>query len=306
VVGGTTATLGLLHVRNKPRAQTSEAGVANEEISMGKALYEIAKMMGPPPTAIVKRDDQPQKQGGFSPSSAALGVGTVGGALLVGAPAPRSPMTNRGRAVRRKLETRARIPGGRVKMKVGDFAEISGGRGYRPKNDAYTARMAQAMKAGKIKQNRLRLDIYDDNIVQRDGAHRAHAAAMRGQKVKVKVIRHKGQKAPKHMTGINMLRDEIVQGRHRSRLKKLSRSGGLSDYALNQLAGKPKKGGPGLVSRMASHASSTGKPTGGFKSGPLKGASKAGVAGSAAILGTSGLVAARMGSVPKSRRQEQQ
>jgi hypothetical protein len=195
-----------------------------------------------------------------SAAAGAAGTGVVGLAAL---PGPRSPMTNRGRGVRRELVRSARF-GGRKRLSTAKFAEISGGRGYRPDNDQYTARMAQAMKKGKIKQNRIILDIYDDNVVQRDGAHRAHAAAMLNRKIKVRAIRHKGEKAPKHISGFNALRDEFVQGGQRARLKRLARSGGLTQQQLAQLA-EPK--GSRLSQRIkekvaakSSHASSSGKP----------------------------------------------
>lgn len=230
----------------------------------------------------------------FDEASAALGAGGVAGALAVGAPFPRSPMTNRGRGVKRKLEKRARIPGGRTRLKVSDFAEVSGGRGYRPKNDQYTARLARAMKAGdkRAKQNRLVLDIYDNNVVQRDGAHRAEAAAMLGRKIKVKAVRHKGEKAPKHMTGINAIRDEFVQGRQRNRLKTLGRSGGLSSYELERRAGgaKPPNKAAEYLGGTMSRASGSGVPK--LK---YKGVSPAGVAAGAGILGGTTLLTAKGG-----------
>lgn len=230
----------------------------------------------------------------FDTTSAAVGAGGVAGALAVGAPFPRSPMTNRGRGVKRKLEKRARIPGGRTRLSAADFAEVSGGRGYRPKNDQYTARLARAMKTGdkRAKQNRLVLDIYDNNIVQRDGAHRAEAAAMLGRKIKVKAVRHRGEKAPLHMTGINAIRDEIVQGRQRNRLKTYGRSGGLSPFELERRAGGAKAPSKAveLLGGSMSRASGSGLPKGG-----IKGVSPAGVAAGAGILGGTALLTAKGG-----------
>ena len=202
-----------------------------------------------------------REEGDFDPRSAAIGAGALAGGTSVAVPTPRSPMTNRGRGVYRKLERRARIPDGRTSLKISDFAEVSGGRGYRPRNDAYTAKLAQAMGRGEVKQNRLVLDLYDNNVVQRDGAHRAHAAAMLGRKVKVQVKRHKGEKAPKHATAINAIRDEFVQGRQRNRLKTLGRTNGLSGHQLNELAGKYKSGRAlGATTSLMSQTSKTGKP----------------------------------------------
>lgn len=190
-------------------------------------------------------------------------------------------MTNRGRGVRRKLERKTRF-GGRTRLTAAEFGEISGGRGYRPRNDAYTARMAQAMKAGKIKQNRLVLDIYDNNVVQRDGAHRAQAQAMLGRKIRVKVERHPGEKAPPHMTGINALRDEFVQGRQRARLKALGRTGGLSGDELAAIAGRYRDSSSSArIVRGAVRASASGVPRGG----------KLRLASGAAVLGGVGLAA---------------
>lgn len=231
-------------------------------------------------------------------ASGAIGAGGAATAATVGLPAPRSPMTNRGRGVRRELVRSARV-GGRKKLSTAKFAEISGGRGYRPDNDQYTARMAQAMKKGKVKQNRIILDIYDDNIVQRDGAHRAHAAAMLNRKIKVKAIRHKGEKAPKHISGINMIRDEIVQAGQRSRLKKLGRSGGLGERALDALASdKGPKWSHKLKKKIAhqsSKASSSGVPK---KILGMKNPAGA-AAGTAIALGTGGILAARRRSAGK-------
>lgn len=231
-----------------------------------------------------------RRESGFSPASAAVGAGGVGGALAVAAPTPRSPMTNRGRGVKRKLERKASRLGGNTKLKSSEFAEISGGRGWRPQNNPYTARMALSMKKGKVKQNRLVLDVYDDNVVQRDGAHRAHAAAMLDRKIKVKAVRHKGEKAPKHMTGINALRDEIVQGRHRSRLKKLGRSGGLKTSELQSMSSKLRDTpAQRLVARSSSKASASGVPK--FAG---KYVSPVGAAAGAGVLAASGYAAHRI------------
>jgi hypothetical protein len=225
-----------------------------------------------------------QKDGdSFDPKSAAIGAGGLAGALSVGTPVPRSPMTNRGRGVKRRLERRARIPGGRMSLKTSDFAEVSGGRGYRPQNNAYTAKLAQSMRSGAVKQNRLVLDVYDNNVVQRDGAHRAHAAAMLGRKVKVQVKRHKGEKAPRHATAINAIRDEFVQGRQRDRLKTLGRTNGMSRHQLDQLAATHKGGRVmGSTTSLMSRASGKGVPAVTPKKLAIVGAS----AGGGALLGS--------------------
>lgn len=124
--------------------------------------------------------------------------------------------------VRAKLTSPLR-PGGRAKLTAREFASVNGGRGYRFSNDKYTARLAGAMGRGKVKQNRLVMDIYDDAIMQRDGAHRAHASAMLGRKIKVKAVRHRGP-APKHSSLAGRVGYDVARKRHAKRLKEPPRT----------------------------------------------------------------------------------
>ena len=150
--------------------------------------------------------------------SAGVGAAAAGAAGVSVIPRKRRDLSNKAAPVHAKLKRRTYI-GGRASLSGREFAEVNGGRGYRAQNNAYTARLALAMKEKRVKQNRLVLDVYDNAVLQRDGAHRAQAKVMLGEKVKVKAVRHKGQ-APRYPSLIHSVLGESAKTRQRKRLRK--------------------------------------------------------------------------------------
>jgi hypothetical protein len=127
----------------------------------------------------------------------AAGAGVAGGgatAYKLVKPVSYVPLDRRGQKVHAKLQ---RSKKQHVKLRPKDWAAIAGGRGGRVENDAYTARMAQAMRRGKLPEGGTQVRVYGNTVKQIGGAHRAQAASMLGRRVKVEVVGRSHKAAPR-------------------------------------------------------------------------------------------------------------
>jgi hypothetical protein len=165
-------------------------------------------------------------------NAVAAGAAGTGAALLAAQqlkPTRDQPLSRRGQKVHAKL---ARSKKETVKLKPKDWAAISGGLGGRRQNDAYTAKLAQAIRGGKVKAGGTTARVYGDTVRTTGGHHRAYASSMLGRKVPVKITHRSQKKAPplpaflhrKATAGANMQRLKLAENRNLSRreLKRLA------------------------------------------------------------------------------------
>lgn len=168
----------------------------------------------------VEKADYEAKRNAVALGAAGTGAAALGAAKL--RPVRDQPLSRKGQKVQRKL---ARSKKETVKLKPKEWAAISGGLGGRRQNDAYTARLAQAIRSGKVKAGGTTARVYGDTVRTTGGHHRAYASSMLGRKVPVKITHRSEKKAPplpaflarRSAAGTNMQRLKLAENRNMSR-----------------------------------------------------------------------------------------
>jgi hypothetical protein len=185
--GGLAA--GAARARSKRLLATAAARQQRQKTArtaiLGGSILGGGALVGRRP--VEKADDERQNRA----VTAAGGAGAVVAASQL-RPKRDMPLSRRGQKVQRKL---ARSKKSTVKLSPKDWAAISGGLGNRRENDAYTARLAQAIRSGKVKQGGTTARVYGDTVRTTGGHHRAYAASMLGRKVPVRVTHRTERRA---------------------------------------------------------------------------------------------------------------
>lgn len=168
---------------------------------------------------IARRWDSEEKK------AAAVGAGGTAGAVAL-APVRRAAPDAAHSTVHARLSS-----GGKTALSPSEYRAIAQGTGFRLQNTRYTAGLASAMDRGEVKDGKLRVRVYDDKVVPRDGAHRASANSMLGRATDVEVERVRGR-APRYTTLLGRTLEERAQRRARRGLRATEGIGGEAAHKL--------------------------------------------------------------------------
>ena len=219
------------------RSHRWNSSVLSSAKGRAKVLGGLAALSGGGALAhhqLTKADEQ-RRSAGDRVSGAVQLAGTSAAAAGGGAaayryahPVPYAPLSRKGERVHRKLRRKG---DGTVKLSPREWAAIAGGRGGRRDNDAYTARMARSLRAGKLAPGGTEVVAYRDTVKQIGGAHRAQAHSMLGRRVPV-TVRTSERSAPRLPAFIGE-RENRGAAEQRKRLKETR---GMSRRKLKRLA----------------------------------------------------------------------